>query len=282
VINDGVVARTAENDYLLTCTSTGSQAIYEYLQWWLQSGWGPEVSLTNITEDYGAVNLAGPHARNVLRQLTDDPIDNNDFPYLHARRLTIAGIPCRAMRRGFVGELSYEIHCPASHTSNLWQALLQAGKEYGISPFGVEAQRVLRLEKAHIIVGQDTDATSDPLSAGAAWAVKLDKKDFLGHRALSRISEEGSGQKLVGFKMKDGKTVPSEGEQVIARAGGRYHAVGWVTSARLSPTLNEPVGLAWVPVEYNDSFIIRVNKNPVEALVHRGPFYDPEGKKLTC
>ena len=204
---------------------------------------------------------------------------------MNVREATLDGVPCRLMRIGFTGELSYEIHCPAGHGLRLWEALLAAGEEYNIAPFGVEAQRVLRLEKAHVIVGHDTDALSDPISADMAWAVKLDKPDFLGRKPLSRIAVEGPKQRLVGFKMLLPGSVPDEGLQIInAGANGRTEIIGWVTSSRYSPTLGEVIGLCWLPSEMAEqegaTFSILSDGKLQEAQVHHGPFYDPAGERL--
>ena len=162
---------------------------------------------------------------------------------------------------------------------------MEAGREFGIAPFGVEAQRILRLEKAHIIVGQDTDAMSDPLSANMAWAVKLDKPDFLGKPSLMRISTEGPKQLLVGFKMVDPDVVPDEGLQIVEPdADGKLKIIGWVTSSRFSPTLAEAIGLCWLPPELASQdgapFTIRMDGLLKEARVQHGAFYDPDGERL--
>ncbi len=282
VVNDGVTACLADQNYLVTATSTGASSLYDTFQWWLQSGWGEDVHLHDLTHARAAFNLAGPRSREVLTKLGDDDLSAEGFPYLHCRSVTLAGVECLVMRLGFVGELSYEIHCPASLARRLWERLLEAGEEFAIRPFGVEAQRILRLEKAHLIVGQDTDALSDPISAGAGWAVKLDKDDFLGHRELTRISRLGGRQKLVGFKMERASVVPWEGEQVVEERIDGLHSVGWVTSSRFSPTLGEAIGLAWVPVEVGEQFTIRVRGQLEMARVHHGPFYDPEGARQKC
>ncbi|MFZ0545261.1 MAG: 2Fe-2S iron-sulfur cluster-binding protein, partial [Candidatus Promineifilaceae bacterium] len=203
IMDDGVTAHVAENEWYTTTTSSGAGSMYEWIQWWVQSGWGDGVHLINMTEANAAFNLAGPQSRAVLEQVTDADVSNEAFPYMHVRLLDISGVSCRVMRIGFTGELSYEIHCPSGYGFYVWQALMAAGESFGILPFGVEAQRVLRLEKAHIIVGQDTDALTDPIMADMSWAVKLDKDNFLGQRPLSRAAQDGPKQKLVGFKMVD-------------------------------------------------------------------------------
>lgn len=285
ILDDGVTARVAEAEWYMTTTSSGAGAIFEWLQWWLQSGWGQDIHAVNVSEVNAAFNLAGPRARDVLRHLTDADLANDAFPYMRVRDATVAGVPCRLLRIGFTGELSYEIHCPAGFGRHVWEAVLEAGREYGIRPFGVEAQRVLRLEKAHLIVGQDTDGLTDPIAADMELAVKLDKADFLGQRAIGRVKDNPPRQRLVGFKMVAPGIVPDEGLQIVRPGGdGRLEIIGWVTSSRHSPTLNETIGLCWLDADVarqaGQTFTIRLNGRLEPARVHHGPFYDPEGQRL--
>ena len=288
VMDDGVTARVGEAEWYMTTTSSGASGIYEWIQWWAQSGWGENVHVTNVTNGQAAFNLAGPRAREVLESVTEADVSNAAFPYMRMREMEIAGVPCRLMRIGFTGELSYEIHVGAGNGRYLWQTLMEAGKSQGIRPFGVEAQRILRLEKGHIIIGTDTDALSNPFGAELGWAVKLDKEDFIGIRALADIAERGgSKQRLVGYKLLDASIVPEEGLQIVRPKAGTplgLETIGWVSSSRFSPTLKESIGLCWLPKEMaeqpNSSFSIRRNGELVMARVHHGAFYDPSGERL--
>lgn len=286
VIDDGVTARFGEREWYMTTTSGGAGSVYEWVQWWLQSGWGDGVQLINRTDDFAAFNLAGPQTRALLEELTDVELGNNEFPYMHARSGTVAGVPCRLLRIGFTGELSYELHCPASYGRHLWERLLAVGEQFGIMPFGVEAQRVLRLEKGHLIIGQDTDALSNPIAAELGWAVKLEKDDFLGQRSLLRVAEQGVRQRLVGFNLAGPGPTPEEGLQIVRLSsnGKLPEIIGWVSSCRFSPTLNKVIGLCWLPTEIaeNDGaeFNIWRKERPLTARVHHGAFYDPEGARL--
>jgi sarcosine oxidase subunit alpha len=284
VLDDGVCAHLDEFDWYMTTTTSGASAIFEWIQSWTQSGWGTGVHVVNVSESFAAFNLAGPKSRDVLQKLTSLDVSNRSFPYMHVRQAEIAGIPCRLLRIGFTGELSYEIHVPSGHGPHVWQALMDAGTEFQIKPFGVEAQRVLRLEKAHIIVSQDTDATTDPFAAGLGWMVKMDKPDFVGKRSLARVLTQGPKQRLVGFKMLNKQVVPQEGLQIVrSGTGGKLEIIGHVTSSRFSPTLGEAIGLSWLPTAMavdGTSFTIRMNGSLAEARVHDGAFYDPKGERL--
>jgi sarcosine oxidase subunit alpha len=284
VLDDGVTARLGQTDWYMTTTSAGASAIYEWLQWWRQSGWGDGVHIVNLTEAFAAFNLAGPRSRDVLQSLSSLDLSNAAFPYMAARAGDVAGVPCRLLRIGFTGELSYEVHVPAGYGRHVWDSLLHVGKAAGIVPFGLEAQRVLRLEKGHFIVGQDTDATSDALSAGLEWVVKLDKGDFLGRRSLVQRAERGATQRLMGFTIPGEGVVPEEGLQIVDAGPGAPPAIiGWVTSSRMSPTLGRRIGLCWLPADRarpGHRFTIWRDGELLEAVAHEGPFYDPEGVRL--
>ncbi len=277
--DDGTVARLGDDHFFVTTTSSGVGAVEEWLTWWME---GAEMCahVANVTSGLAAVNLAGPRARDVLAKVTDLGISAQALPYLRAAQGTIAGIPAIILRIGFVGELGYELHVPAEYGEYLWDTLMAAGKEFGIAPFGVEAQRVLRLEKGHIIVTQDTDALSTPLEADMSWIVKLDKPDFIGKTSLANLKSDGLSQKLVGFEMLDASQVPDEGTQIVRSDG---YPVGRVTSARFSPALRKSIGLAWVPAESGAEgaeVTIQLDGHQAQARVVPLPFYDPSGAKM--
>src|SRR5262249_34853561 len=135
----------------------------------------------------------------------------------------------------------WEIHYPSEYGEHLWNELLAAGKSFNIRPFGMEAQRLLRLEKKHVIVGVDTDALSNPYETDMAWVAKLDKQDFVGSNALRRLSQSPPVQNLVGFMMTN-DAVPQDGAAILVNGV----LAGRVTSARYSPANGKAVGLAWV------------------------------------
>src|SRR3546814_8507282 len=157
ILDDGVACRLAADHFYVTATTGNADTVWRQMLWW-NAQWRLEVDIANVTAAYAAGNIAGPQARWVLATLCRDiDLSPRAFPYMAVRQGTVADIPALLMRVGFVGELGYEIHVPASQGEALWDALIAAGATFGIRPFGVEAQRILRLEKGHVIVGQDTD-----------------------------------------------------------------------------------------------------------------------------
>jgi len=189
----------------------------------------------------------------------------------------VAEVPAVLLRVGFVGETGWEIHFPAEYGEYLWDVLLDTGKDLNLRPFGVETQRLLRLEKKHIIVGQDTDALSNPYDSDLKWAVKLDKPDFVGRHAHERMQAQPGENRLVGFQSLSGAQ-PADGSAVVIN--GRL--AGRVTSARFSPYLKRHIGLAWVPQEHSTAgsqFAFHRDGAVHDALVVDNPFYDPDGRR---
>ncbi|HSI81068.1 MAG TPA: glycine cleavage T C-terminal barrel domain-containing protein, partial [Solirubrobacterales bacterium] len=279
ILDDGTICRLDDETFYVTTTSGGAGAVYEWFTWWM-ADWGLQVHLTDVTEALGAVNLAGPRAREIMRELTDLDCSSDGFQYLDGKRAPVAGAPSLILRIGFVGEVGYEIHYPAAYGEHVWDAILEAGAEHGIRPFGLEPQRMLRLQKLHILVGQDTDAESTPFGAAMPWIVKLDKdEEFIGKWALERAQDRPLETALVGFTVPGGE-VPVEGAAVTADGGG---TLGQVTSARYSPQLEQVIGMAWVPAalaEDGASISISDADRSLEGIVQTKPFYDPEGEVL--
>ena len=278
IIDDGVVARLGDERFYFTTTTTGSASVYREMTR-LNTLWKMQVGIVNATGGYAAINLAGPRARDVLAAVTRLDLSAEAFPYLGVREGEVADMPARVMRVGFVGELGYEIHVPADGACALWDDLMQAGSVHSIRPFGVEAQRLLRLEKAHIIIGQDTDGLTTPIEAAMGWAVKLDKPYFIGQRSLKIMAGKKAKALMVGFMLDsdDETAVPKECHLVI-RDG---EMAGRVTSIAFSPALGRHVGLAFVAPDMaaeGSRFFIRADAGRmVQARVVSTPFYDPSG-----
>jgi len=281
ITDDGTVCRIDDQTFYVTTTSAGAGAVEQQMTWWL-AAWGLEARVTDLTQGVAAINLAGPSARPVLASLTDEDCSADAVKYLDARNAVVAGVPSLLLRIGFVGEVGYEIHCPSPQAPALWDAILAAGEAAGtaVTPFGLESQRVLRLQKLHVIVGQDTDSESTPFNTGMDWTVKFDKsQDFIGRWALEHRANEASATKLVGFTVPSGEVV-AEGA-VVLRDGASTGCQ--VTSSRWSPQLGASIGMATVPSEYateGTEIAISYAGTVYRALVTSRPFYDPDGEVL--
>ncbi|MEJ2141400.1 MAG: glycine cleavage T C-terminal barrel domain-containing protein [Gammaproteobacteria bacterium] len=277
IIDDGIVGKISDSHYYLTATTSHADITYRMLSRAIAE-WGLDVRLSNRTGQQAAVNLAGPYSRELLAPLVDIDISDEAFPYLGIREANVQGIPARLMRVGFVGELGFEIHVPYNQGESLWQLLMEKGKQYGIRPFGVEAQRRLRMEKGHIIVGQDTDGLTTPYEAGMPWAVHLKKTFFVGRQTLA-IMKDNTDRVLVGFQLAaDGaSTEVLESHLVIDNGEIR----GRVTSVGYSPSCQRVIGMIMLDKQLADigtPLCIRTTSGDmVKAEQVSMPFYDPDG-----
>jgi sarcosine oxidase subunit alpha len=277
IIDDGTVGRLSEDEFFVTTTTSGADAIDQWIRWWM-ADWRLQAQVVNVSSAYAAINLAGPRSRELMSRLTDADVSAAALPYLKLTQANVCGVPAIILRIGFVGELSYEVHVPGAYATHVWESMLVKGADLGILPFGLESQRILRLEKQHVIVGQDTDALSTPFGAGLSWMVKLDKEDFLGRAALVDDAGRETQEKLVGFKVDSGG-LPLEGAALVG--GGR--PIGRVCSSRWSDAASAFIGLAWVPTEMaadGTRLDFRSGGAMIAAHVQLKPFYDPDGARL--
>ena len=279
VIDDGVCARFAENHFYVTATTSGVDRIYQQMLKW-NAQWRLDVDIANVTAAISAVNVAGPDSRKVVEKLcTDLDMSAEGFPYLGVRTGTVAGIKARLLRVGFVGELGYEIHVPSRHALALWDALMQAGVEYDIRPFGVETQRLLRLEKGHVIISQDTDGMTHPAEIDMGWAVSRTKPFFVGRRSVDILEAQPMKRKLVGFNLPKNSPQPLEGHLVL----NGPDISGSVTSCEYSQTLGTIIGLAYADASQSapgQQIPIRVEGGlVVHATVVKLPFFDPNNNR---
>jgi sarcosine oxidase subunit alpha len=283
ITDDGVVVQTAENDYYFTTSTARAGVTVEWFRYHTRyDGWC--YHLVNLTDAYGVLNLAGPKAREVLSRVTTADVSNAAFPYMGYREMAIHGVPVRALRLGFVGELSYELHVPSSYMPALWDLLMEAGRLEGIRPFGLEAQNALRMEKGHLIIGSESEqrTTLHDVGLGFLWQREKADQRLVGAAALMQTERQPGRLKLVGFKMADPSGPPPRDGSPIVDARIR----GYVCTARYSFTLKEPVGLALVEdglaqegarlAIYEDG----CQGQLTHAVVTPYPFYDPEGRRL--
>jgi len=282
IVDDGIVGRIAEDRFYVTATTSHADATFRTLSRHIVE-WGLDVRLVNRTGTLAAMNLAGPHARTLLAPLTDINLSEENFPYLGLQEGTLCGVPVRLIRVGFVGELGYEIHLPVDAAESLWKTLMAKGLEYGIRPFGVEAQRVLRLEKGHIIVGQDTDGLTNPFEANMPWAVPLKTKPWFTCKPSLALLKDRCNRNLRGFMLPKGYSgeLPRECHLLIENGD----IVGRITSIAYSPALGRHIGLAMVdlPLAATDKpFQVRVDSGALVSLEPCAtPFYDAEGARQT-
>jgi glycine cleavage system aminomethyltransferase T len=267
VFDDGLVAKISDTRYDLTFTSGGSSHSEMWLRDWA-AGWQMDVRIMNLTYSRGAINVTGPQAQTLLARLGL----NESLNFMNFTDLEIAGVPCRIYRLSFTGELSYELHHAVDHSVQLWRTLLKEGKDLGVRPHGLDALTLLRLEKGHIIVHQDTDFDSNPRRIHHTWMVKMDKEKFIGRQALLRTNAMELDKALVCLEMEGDP--PFEGATL--RHGEEY--AGFVTSSGYSPALGKSVMLAHL-YAFDGTLPDEVTIGGRTAHRVDPPFYDKKGAR---
>jgi sarcosine oxidase subunit alpha len=288
ILDDGVVARTAEDRFHVTTTTGGAAGVLRLMEDYLQTEW-PDLSvwLTSITEQWSVIAVQGPNSRRVLEKLvTGVDLSAQAMPHMSIARGRICDAPMLLFRVSFTGELGFEVNVPADYGLAVWDAIHAAGQEFDITPYGTEAMHVLRAEKGYIIVGQETDGTVTPDDAGLAWAIGKTKPDFVGKRSLQRPSMTADSRKqLVGLMTNDPHVVLDEGSQVMQSQGQRppVRPIGHVTSSYHSTVLGRSIALALVAggrARTGETLYVQTATTDVPVKVTSPVFYDPEGARL--
>jgi sarcosine oxidase, subunit alpha len=287
--DDGVTVRLGEDHFLMHTTSGGADRIAAWLEEWLQTEWTQyKVFVTPVTEQWSQFALAGPRARNVLSKLgADFDVTHEAFPHMSFKIGHLGEFPVRVFRISFSGELSYEIATPSGMGLSLWKAILEAGAEFGITPYGTEALHVLRAEKGYIVVGDETDGTTTPDDVGMSGMVSKKKADFLGKRSLEQSYLASAGRKqLVGLLTEEPQDVLPDGAYAVESVKDKppMKMIGQVTSSYMSPTLGRSIAMALIEngrarMGETISFPLEGGK-VVKARVVDHVFYDKDGGRI--
>lgn len=289
VMDDGVIGRMSDTCFHVTTTTGGAARVLSMMEDYRQTEF-PELKvwLTSTTEQWAVIALQGPKAREVLAPFVEGAdISGAAMPHMSVVECKVAGIPARLFRVSFTGELGYEINVPADYGRAVWEALYEAGKPHGITPYGTETMHVLRAEKGYIIVGQETDGTVMPDDAGLGWAIGKAKKDFVGKRALDRqgVSDAPNRKQLVGLLTEDPQIVLEEGAQLVADPNEPIPMtmLGHVTSSYHSAVMERSIALALVRngrARIGETLYVPMPGRTIKVKVTKPIFYDPEGVKL--
>ena len=289
IFDDGVTACLGENHYHMHTTTGGAAGVLGWLEVWAQTEW-PELQVyfTSVTDHWTTATLSGPNARRVLEKVCSDiDFTGDQFKFMEWRDGTVAGVRARVFRISFTGELSYEVNVQAHHGRHVWEALMEAGREFQITPYGTEAMHVLRAEKGFIIVGQDTDGSMTPGDMNMDWIVSKKKEfSFIGKRSLSRSDTLRKGRKqLVGLKTLDPSVVLPESSQIVDDPKQAYpmSMQGHVTSSYFSPVLDRSIALAVVKGGLSRMGEVvhcpQADGSSIAAEICDSVFYDPEGER---
>ena len=264
IVDDLIVYRH-DDHYLMVVNAGNLEKDFA----WLQEQLIPGIEMQNESDETALLALQGRFAQPALQKLTATGLAQIKF--YHFANGEVAGVPAMISRTGYTGEDGFEIAVPATAAGKVWDALLEAGAEYGIEPIGLGARDTLRLEMKYCLYGNDIDETTNPLEAGLGWITKLDKGDFIGAEVLRKIKAEGVQRKLVGLVLEN-RNIARHGYEVMHE--GRK--VGAVTSGSLSPSLNEPIAMAYVESELampGTVMTVKIRNREAPATVVKTPFY---------
>jgi aminomethyltransferase len=214
--------------------------------------------------------VQGPKSLATLKKITD--VDLSAIEYYHFKRGRLAGEEMIISRTGYTGELGFELYFrwDEAAAKKVWDAVFNAGKEFGIVPIGLGARDTLRLEMGYSLYGNDIDQTTHPLEAGLGWITKLGKGDFVGKSVMVKANAEGLRRKLVGFTLSE-KAVARHGYPLTVKG----IEVGHVTSGTFSPSLERAIGLGYVSVgndEEGKTIYVGIRGKEVPATIVKIPF----------
>jgi aminomethyltransferase len=236
IVDDLLVYHCGDH-YMLVVNASNTKKDFE----WLKSHLEGNVELRDRSDEFSLLAVQGPQCLATLKKITD--VDLSTVDYYHFKRGRLAGEEMIISRTGYTGELGFELYFRWDEAAGkkVWDAVFDAGKEYGIVPIGLGARDTLRLEMGYCLYGNDIDQTTHPLEAGLGWITKMSKNDFVGKSVMAKAKAEGLRRKLVGFTLSE-KAVARHGYPLTVR--GRE--VGHVTSGTFSPSLERAIGLGYV------------------------------------
>ena len=288
VFDDGVTACLADNHFVMTTTTGGAGRVMEWLEIYHQTEW-PELKVyfTSVTDHWATMTLSGPNSRKLLAEVTDIDLDKDAFPFMTWKEGKVGGVPARVFRISFTGELSYEVNVQADYALGVWEQIIAAGKQHGLTPYGTETMHVLRAEKGFIIVGQDTDGSVTPDDLGMGWCVGRTKPfSWIGWRGMNREDCRKENRKqLIGLKPVDPHKVLPEGAQLVfdPKQSIPMTMVGHVTSSYMSAAMGYSFAMALVRGGLSRIgervFAPLADGSVIEAEIVSPVFYDPKGDR---
>ena len=290
VMDDGTTARLSENHFVMTTTTANAVNVYRHLQFCHQCLWPDlDVHMISVTEQFAQYAVAGPNSRKLLQKVIDSDCDisNEAFPYMGAGEITICGgIPARLFRISFSGELAYEIAVQTRYGDSLMRALMEAGKEFNVVPYGTEALGVMRIEKGHA-AGPELNGQTSAYDLGMGGMIS-GKKDFIGYKLGMREDLlRDDRMQMVGFKPVNTQDLLQAGSHLLNLRDKPSTETdqGWISSCIYSPILGHYIGIGFIKSGHSrkGEFVRAVDLvrgNDIEVEICSPHFVDPEGERL--
>lgn len=270
------VSRLDQNRFYLLSASVARIHDFDWLVQHRQQD--EQVEITDLTEEYGALLVTGPRARDVLSKLTDTDLETASFPWLSAREIEVQGVALRALRVSYVGELGWELHFEMSHMSQLYDALMKAGEEFGIADFGLYAMDALRMEKGYKAWGLELTTELTPIEGGLERFVDFDSP-FTGKEKVQERAERGVDTYLV-YLSVEADDADAHGNEPVYASG---RIIGLTTSGAYGYTVGRSIAFAFVEPEFAEpgtQLEIEMLGQRCPAEVLEEPLYDPRNLRL--
>ncbi|MDE7134094.1 MAG: glycine cleavage system aminomethyltransferase GcvT [Rikenellaceae bacterium] len=273
IVDDLLVYRINAETYLLVVNASNIDKDWNFLCSEAAAyGLTPGKELYNASDEIAQLAVQGPLAMKAIQKLVNEPVE--DMEYYTFKKVDIAGIKEAILSiTGYTGAGGCEIYVAAEDADKLWNAVFEAGKEFGIQPIGLGARDTLRLEMGFCLYGNDIDDTTSPIEAGLGWITKfVDGKDFIDRAKMESLKAEGVKRKLIGFEMID-KGVPRHDYPIVDAEGKN---IGRVTSGTMSPSLKKGIGMGYVETAFSKAgteIFIEIRGRKLKAEVVKTPFY---------
>ena len=266
IIDDFILYRTKENEYLLVVNASNTDKDWN----WLVKHNTEGAELENATDDYSIFAIQGPKTTEAMQPLTE--VNLSDLKFYSFEYADFAGASnVLISATGYTGSGGFEVYVKNTDAEKVWNAIMEAGKDYDIAPIGLAARDTLRLEMGYCLYGNDIDETTCPLEAGLGWITKFNK-DFINAENLKSTKETGLTNKLIGFELTE-RGIPRQDYDIVNANGEK---IGRVTSGTMSPSLGKAIGMGYVPLAYSKpdtEIFIQVRKKQIPAKVVKTPFY---------
>jgi aminomethyltransferase len=266
IVDDLICYRIKENMYLLVVNASNIEKDWN----WISSHNSMNAEMRNVSEGYSLLAIQGPQAVEAMQSLTS--VDLADIKFYTFKIADFAGIESIIISAtGYTGSGGFEIYCKNDEAEQVWNKVMEAGKDYGIKPIGLAARDTLRLEMGYCLYGNDIDDTTSPIEAGLSWITKF-SKDFINCEALAKEKEHKPERRLIAFELND-RGVPRQGYDIV---DGNGHKIGNVTSGTMSPSLKKGIGMGYVPriiAKSGSHIFIQVRKKTIPATIVKLPFY---------
>lgn len=266
IVDDLIVYKINSEKYLLVVNASNIEKDWN----WISQHNDMDATMRDLSDEYSLLAIQGPKAAEAMQSLTE--VDLKEMKFYTFQVEEFAGIKNVIISAtGYTGSGGFEIYFKNEDAPQIWEKVMEAGKEFGIKPIGLAARDTLRLEMGYCLYGNDIDETTSPIEAGLGWITKFDK-EFINSENLKKEKEEGPKRKLIAFELEE-RGIPRHGYEIVDENG---KIIGEVTSGTMSPSLDKGIGMGYIPADIariDQKIYIQIRKKAIPAKLVKLPFY---------